>query len=123
MALTLAAASDAGGTNTLSAARLYSAGLGASDNDIIVQADDVLLFRQFMLTTSAGAVDVIGSLDGTNYPTAPISMSDLGSASFSTAVVVTAANRIYRFTGCFQKLRVMQNGATPAADVTLVCYL
>jgi hypothetical protein len=122
MALTLATATSVGGNSpTPQPFRLYSGGLGDNDNDVIVQADDVSTFRDFYLSTTAGATDVIVSLDGTNYITAPISMEDLGSVSFATAVIVTAANRLYHFRGCFQKIRVMQNGATDAADVTLLC--
>jgi hypothetical protein len=102
--------------------RIYAAGLGENDNDVIVQADDVSGFREFELHSTAGACDVFVSLDGTTYSTAALSMFDLGSASFATAVVVTAANRVYKFTGCFQSVRVLQNGATPPTAVTLLCY-
>ena len=102
--------------------RTYTGGLGNSDNDIVVQADDVSSYRQFDITTTAGAADVIASYDGTNYHSAPLSLQDLGSASLTTSVVVTAANRVYRFTGCFEKIRVMQAGATPPADTVLRCY-
>jgi len=102
--------------------RTYTGGLGVSDNDIVVQADDVSEYRKFDLTTTAGAADVYVSYDGTAYHTSALSMFDLGSASFATAVVVTAANRVYRFEGCFEKIRVLQAGATPPADVILRCY-
>lgn len=107
---------------TRSDVRTYTGGLGASDNDIVVQADDVSDYRVFDITSTAGAADVIVSYDGTNYNTAPLSLQDLGSASLTTSVVVTAANRVYRFEGCFEKIRVMQAGATPPADVILRCY-
>jgi len=118
MALTVATIQASGRGDV----RVYSGGLGDNDNDVVVQADDVSWYRTFDITSTGGAADVIVSLDGTNYHTSPISMFDLGSASFATAVVVTAANRVYRFTGCFEKIRVMQNGATDVADVILRCY-
>lgn len=102
--------------------RTYSGGLGASDNDVVVQADGVSGYRTFDITTTAGAADVYVSYDGTNYHTAALSLQDLGSASLTTSVVVTAANRVYRFSGCFEKIRVLQAGATPPADVILRCY-
>lgn len=118
MALTPATLVASGSDNP----RTYSGGLGNSDNDIVVQTTDVSAFREFHIHTTAGAADVSVSLDGTNYATAPLSMFDLGSASFATAVIVTAANRVYKFTGCFKLIRVLQAGATPPADVTLVCF-
>jgi hypothetical protein len=118
MALTVASQVASGDSSI----RLYTGGLGVSDNDVVVQANDVSSYRTFDITTTAGAADVFVSLDGTNYPSSPISLFDLGSASFSTAVVVTAANRVYRFTGCFEKVKVQQAGATPPADVILRCY-
>jgi hypothetical protein len=118
MALTLATLT-ASGSNEV---RTYTGGLGASDNDIVVQADGVSSYRTFDITTTAGAADVFVSYDGTNYHSAPLSLTDLGSASFATAVIVTAANRVYRFTGCFEKVKVQQAGATPPADVVLRCY-
>lgn len=101
--------------------RLYSGGLGASDNDVIVQADDVSSFSEFCVSTTAGAVDITVSLDGSHYTTAPLSLIDFGATAIGTAVLVTAANRMYRFSGCYQNVRVLQNGATPAADVALLC--
>jgi hypothetical protein len=118
MALTLATLQSSGSDNP----RVYSGGLGASDNDIVVQTGDVSAYREFLIHTTAGAADVVVSLDGTNYNSAALSLTDLGSASFATAVVVTAANRVYKFSGCFKLVRILQAGATPPADVTLLCY-
>lgn len=102
--------------------RLYSGGLGASDNNVIVQIDDASEYRHFLIHHTTGATDVFVSLDGTNYNTSAVSLTDLGSASFATAVVVTAANRLYRLDGCFQKIRVLQNGATAPENVAVLCY-
>lgn len=121
MALTLATASDIGGNPSPSSVRLYSGGLGANDNDVIVQADDVAKYSEFHLMTTAGATDVTVSLDGTNYTTAPLSLIDFGATTIGTAVLVTAANRMYRFTGVYQKVRVLQNGVTAPENVTLLC--
>lgn len=120
MALTLATAALVSSTND-SRSRVYSGGVGVSDNDVVVQADDVIGFRSFFLLTTTGAVDVTVCLDGTNYSTAPVSLVDLGSASFAVAALLTVAHRLYRFDGAFQNVRVLQNGATAVTDVTLVC--
>lgn len=114
MALTLAVADHMGN------ALRYKDGLGASDNDVIVQTGDVSQYDEFLLMTTAGAVDVMVSLDGTNYSTAALSLIDMG-ATTSDPVVVTAANRIYGFFGTFNLVRVLQNGATVAEDVCLIC--
>ncbi len=114
MALTLAIADHMGN------ALRYKAGLGDNDNDVIVQTGDVSMYDEFLLMTTAGAVDVLVSLDGTNYSTAPLSLIDLG-ATTSDPVLVTAANRIYGFYGTYALIRVLQNGATDAANVCLIC--
>src|SRR6185503_17338894 len=121
MALTLAVETGAGGNPDPAGIRLYAGGLGANDNDVIVQADNISLFTKFFVMTTAGAVDVTVSIDGTNYSTAPLSLIDLGATAIGTAVLVTVANRIYSFSGTFQNVRVLQNGATPAADVSVLC--
>lgn len=98
---------------------IFAGGTGVSDNDVVVQADDMQHFRNYVLMTTAGAADVTVSLDGTNYSTAPLSMVDAGSASAVVTVLVTAANRIYTFSGKFQNVRVLQNGATALQNVAL----
>lgn len=97
----------------------YVAGTGVNANDVNIQTGDVSAYDTFMLMSTAGAVQVLASLDGTNYATAPLSLDDLG-ATTSTPVLLTAANRVYRFRGSFMKLQVTQNGAT-ASSATLLC--
>lgn len=96
-----------------SASTLFQ-GASVDDNDIIIQTNDVQRYNAFFLMSTAGAMDVFVSVDGTNYSTAALSLVDFG-ASDVNPVVVTAANRIYGFRGKFSKIRVLQNGAT---DVT-----
>jgi hypothetical protein len=107
-------------TPSMANALRYIGGVGVNANDAVVQTGDVFGYDTFMLMSTAGAVQVLASLDGTNYATAPLSMTDLG-ATVSTPVIVTAANRVYGFRGSFSKIRVTQNGATAATGVTLVC--
>lgn len=115
MALTLAVATQVSET-----VMHYKDGTGASDNDIIVQTGDVSRYNMFMLSSTAGALDVDVSLNGSDYTTAALSLTDLG-ATTSDPVVVTAANRMYGFVGSFNLIRVRQNGATPATKVNLRC--
>lgn len=114
MALTLAVADHRG--NALA----YTGGIGVSDNDVVVQTGDVLQYDTFMLQSTAGAVDVAVSMDGTNYSTAPLSLTDMGATS-TNPVLLTVANRTYGFRGKFAKIQVSQNGATAATGVCLVC--
>ena len=98
----------------------FTAGVGVNDNDVVIQTEDVSGYREFSLQSTAGAMDVLVSLDGTNYTTAPLSMIDRG-ATTSDPVIVTAANRSYAFFGTFHKLKVLQNGATAVANGVLLC--
>jgi len=115
MALTLAVA-----TQVSENVMHYKDGTGVSDNDVIVQTGDVSRYNLFMLSSTAGALDVFVSLNGTDYTTVALSLTDLG-ATTSDPVAVTAANRMYGFVGSFAKIQVMQNGATAATKVNLRC--
>lgn len=97
----------------------YKTGSGTNDNDVVITFDDVVEGADtFLLMSTAGAMDVFPSLDGTNFATAALSLEDLG-ATTSTPVIVTVANRIYRFRGKFKSIRVLQNGATGVANAVL----
>lgn len=89
------------------------------DNEEVIVTADVSKHDTFMLLSTAGVVDVLVSLDGTNFSTAPIALQDMG-ASTLDPVLVTVAGRVYGFRGKFRKIKVLQNGATDAA-VTLLC--
>ena len=99
---------------------IFTAGVGVLDNDVVIQTEDVSGYREFSLQSTAGAMDVMVTLDGTNYTTAPLSLIDRG-ATTSDPVIVTAANRSYAFYGPFYKARVLQNGATAVANACLLC--
>lgn len=94
-------------------------GSGTNDNDVVIDATDLMDGADtFLLMSTAGAMDVFVSLDGTNYTTAALSLTDMG-ATTSDPVVVTAANRMYGFRGKFKAVRVLQNGATAVANAVL----
>ena len=99
---------------------VWSGGNSDDNNDVVVQTKDVLQFNTFLLMSTAGILDVLVSLDGTNYATAPLSLTDLG-ATTTAPVIVTVANRIYGFRGYFSKIRVLQADTTDTENVTLVC--
>lgn len=89
-----------------------------NDDSIFGEIDNMLVFDTFLLMSTAGAMDVFVSLDGTNFSTSAISLVDMG-ATDNNPVVVTAANRLYGFRGKFQKIIVRQNGATAVEDAVL----
>lgn len=94
-------------------------GSGTNDNDVVIDATDLMDGADtFFLMSTAGAMDVFVSLDGTNYTTAALSLTDMG-ATTTTPVVVTAANRMYGFRGKFKAVRVLQNGATAVENAVL----
>lgn len=92
----------------------YFPGVGVNANDVLFNAA-VEKHSLFTLMSTTGAVQVLVSLDGVNFATAPLSMVDAGSASSTTTVIVTAPLRVYLFSGKFRVLRVTQNGATATA--------
>lgn len=98
----------------------FAAGSGANDNDVVFQTGDVTAYDEYQLHSTAGAMDVFVTLDGTNYTTAPLSLIDQG-ATTNDPVIVTSAGTLFGFYGTFAKVRVLQNGATAVANATLVC--
>lgn len=99
---------------------------GVNDNDILVQRagdtntfDNAHSFTNFQIGGSAGAVDVEVSLDGTNFLATVLALQDEQSVAPTTRVVVTAAGRLYTFSGMYRKIRVRQNGAAAAVGYVL----
>lgn len=90
-------------------------GTGANDNDVLFTSGRMLAYDTFMVSSSAGAVDVEVTQDGTIWD-GPVSMADLGAIT-SDPVVVTVAGRQYGFKGKYQQIRVLQNGATAATAI------
>ncbi len=99
---------------------IWSGGISTADNDVVCQTGSIIHYNTFLLMSTAGAMDVTVTLDGTNYSTAPLSLTDLGAGS-AAPVIVTVANRVYGFRGYFMAIRVLENGSTDLADVVLTC--
>lgn len=98
----------------------HYSGTGTNDNDLLFTTRNVEQHDTFQVMSTAGAVDVEATLDGTNWTTAPIALEDQGATTSTTYVLVTAANRMYRFRGKFTAVRVRQNGVT-GATAHLLC--
>jgi hypothetical protein len=95
-------------------------GTASADNQLLFTTGEILRFgRGCMLMSPDGAVDVEGTLDGTNWTTTPITMQDLGAVTVDP-VAVTAPDRMYYVPGFYRFLRVRQNGAT-ATSASLYC--
>src|SRR3954469_7589777 len=95
-------------------------GTGVNANDVLFTTPNVQQHEVFTLMSVTGAVQVLPSVDGTNFATAPLALEDAGSATNSTYVLLTSPARIYKFWGKFTRIRVTQNGATATA-ATLIC--
>lgn len=106
--------------NHMGNALIYTCTSSTDDNEVPIQTGDVSQYDAFMVMSTAGALDVFVSLDGTNYSTAALSLVDFG-ATDTAPVIVTVANRVYGFRGKYRLIRVLQNGATDTANVTLIC--
>jgi hypothetical protein len=92
-----------------------------ADNDVLIQTNDVSRMDSFTLMSTAGAVDVYVTLDGTNYATAPLSLQDFG-ATTNDPVIETVAGRVYQFRGKFKAVRVLQKGATNPTACSLLAW-
>lgn len=97
----------------------YVTGAGVNANDVLFTFGTEK-FNLFTLMSTAGAVQVLVSLDGTNFSTAPLALEDQGATAVTTYVLLTAPNRVYKFSGKYRVIRVTQNGATATA-ATLMC--
>ena len=103
---------------------IKTGGAGTNDDDIVFDiTSNAEQFDTWQLGSSAGAMDVFVSGDGTLYQSAAIALIDLGSTAPSTAVVVTTAGGNYGLKGRWKAIRVRQNGATAVEDAFLIGYL
>jgi hypothetical protein len=100
-------------TNWGGRSELFS-GNAAADNALLFTASDVWWADTFHVMSTVGTVDVEVSLDGTNWTAAAIAMQDMGVSASGTFVLVTAAGKVYKFTGNFHSVCVRQAGATAA---------
>ena len=102
---------------------LFKSGSANADDATVIEiASNAEMYDTWQLGSTAGAMDVYGSLDGTNYLTAALALVDLGSTTPSTAVIETAANGNYGFKGRWKKIKVLQKGATAVVGAVLAGY-
>ena len=93
---------------------------GVDDNDVVIDFDAAERWNSFTLQVTTGVVDVDVS-GGLNVFKAAIALEDLHSLTPATRVIVTTATKIFRFTGTFKRIKVLQKGATAAVGAVLIC--
>lgn len=102
---------------------LFKTGAAAADDAIVIElTSNAEQFDTWQLGSSAGAIDVYGSLDGTNYQSAPIALVDQGSVAPGTTVVETTAGGNYLFKGRWKKIKLLQKGVTAVVGAVLEGY-
>lgn len=90
------------------------------DNEVLVTTSNLTGYKSCTVMSTAGVVDIVASLDGDNYSTAPLSLIDMG-ATDTAPVLVTVVDRVYSFPlAGIRYIRVLQNGTTDAA-ASLTC--
>jgi hypothetical protein len=99
---------------------LHMRGSCTEDDEELIITPNLSALDACMVMSATGAVDVYVSLDGTTYSTTALSLQDFGATDLNP-VNVTAALRMYGFVGKYQKVKIVQNGATDAA-VSLNCW-
>lgn len=111
----------AGTTEPVASGRRYIGIAGTGDNAVVLETDDISGYSAFLLFSSAGAWDIVVTLDGTNYTTSVLAMTDMHAVDLAP-VVVAAAGKCYGVRGLFKKIRVLQNGGVAVANFSMIAY-
>ncbi len=93
---------------------------GVSDNDIVIELNDVQRFNSFTFQSAAGAMSLDVSIDGSNF-NLNLAFTDLHSLAPATRVIATVADLLYQFEGNIKAIRIRQEGATAATGSILIC--
>lgn len=102
---------------------IFKSGVGVNNGDIVIEIlSNAENYDTWQLGSTAGAMQVFGSLDGTTYLTAPLALVDLGSTTPSTTVVTTTANGQYGLKGRWKKIKLLQSGGAAVAGAVLEGY-
>lgn len=96
----------------------YTAGLGASDNDVLLELDGRGAL-EIIAHSTLGVFDVFGSLDGTNFSAQALALTDLTSTTPATRVVVTTADKPVSVPVGFRKYKFLQNAATAPTNFSV----
>jgi hypothetical protein len=93
----------------------WSGGASTADNDVILEID-ARGYTEFTFGASSGVFDVQASVDGTNFLTTLVGITN---GNTLAAATVTVAAGVFILRGTFAKLRFMQAGATAVAGFGL----
>ncbi len=77
-------------------------------------------YDTYQIGSTAGAMDVFGSGDGTNFGTVALALVDLCSTTPATTVVETTANRHFLLRGRFKAIQILQKGATAVENAYVI---
>lgn len=95
--------------------------VGVNTGDTVYElVNNAEQFNTWQVGSTAGAIEVLGSIDGTNYLSSPIALIDLASTTPSVAVVATSSNKHFGFRGRYRKLIFKQTGATAVANGCII---
>lgn len=96
-------------------------GSAAADNAVVFTfTGNAQSYDTYQFGSTAGAMDVFASGDGTNELTTALAIIDMASTTPATRVVETAANRHYMLQGRFKSIRILQKGATAVENAYLI---
>lgn len=91
--------------------------VGTNDEDTIYESGDVSMYNCHIIenmSAGAGALEVLVSIDGTNYSSTPVGVEIMSNATDALKDVSVAQNEVGILRGKFAKILVRQNGATAA---------
>jgi hypothetical protein len=111
-----------GTLDSVSNTSLYTNVATTSSGAVAIQTLDVTRYDTFQLMSLGGAVQVQTTLDGSNFSTAPLAMTDLGSTA-STPVILTSSGRMYGFRGKYRGVQITQQSSVTlsTSQVSLIC--
>jgi len=98
----------------------FKNGSGINAGDLVIESRGLFSYDTFLIMSTAGVLEIFVCIDGENFTTSPISISDLTAAAL-TPVLVTEAGKIYGFRGGYEKIQARQVGATAVAGASLLC--
>ena len=100
---------------------VYTGGAATADNDVILELDVTNVY-EILFGCTAGTVDVLASIDGTNFLATPLTVFDFGAVGTDSQLTVAnecAAGHVCGIKGAFSTLRFLQKGATAVVNFGL----
>jgi len=86
---------------------------GTNDNDVVYTSQDISQYVEHFFRADAGSVSIQAYVNGAW--TSDLAFENVESVAPTTFVLTTTGTGLYRVIGRYTKLRILQNGATPAS--------